>query len=76
MKWVVDEKAHWWKDKLMKWPNIKNQQKFKLIGMQVDKMAHYESASWWNEWSTKRHIDEIASWWNVVALKKVDENSS
>ncbi len=82
MKWVVDEKAHWWKDKLMKWPNLKNQQKFKLIGMQVDEMARWgdqapsfgDIAIWWNGTLMNKIVDEMSGWWKGTLMKwQVDE---
>ncbi len=62
MKWLVDEMASWWNEKLMKlqvdemasWCNAKNYEPMKRL---VDEMAKKEMVSCWNG-------NEMVSWWN------------
>ncbi len=61
MKWVVDEKAHWWNGKLMKCPGIKKSWwKFKLIKMQVDEMIQPKKLT--KIQTIKMQVDEMARW--------------
>jgi hypothetical protein len=59
----VDKTALGWSVKLAKW--------------QVDDLASWQKAIWWNSISMKHQVDKMAIWWNCMLTKsQIDEISS
>jgi hypothetical protein len=52
----------------MKWSNLKNQQKLKLIKMQVDEMARWGDQA--------QRFGEIAIWWNGMLMNQIVDEMS